>query len=46
MKVLMLGSKEINTINDLDIYDTYKDPYLSEKEREEKLLEAYSWPMG
>ena len=32
-KVLMLGSKEIDTINNADIYDTYKDLYLSEKER-------------
>ena len=37
-KVLMLGSKDIDTINNSDIYDTYKDLYLSEKEREEKLL--------
>ena len=37
--VLMLGSKEIHTINNADIYDTYKDLYLSEKEREEKLLQ-------
>ena len=29
--VLMLGSKEIGTINDPDIYDTYKDLYLSGK---------------
>ena len=39
-KVLMLGSKEIDTINNSDIYDTYNDLYLSEKEREKKLLEA------
>ena len=37
-KVLMLGSKEIDTINNSDLYDTYKDLYLSEKEREKKLL--------
>ena len=37
-KVLMLGSKDIDTINNSDIYDTYKDLYLSEKKREEKLL--------
>ena len=30
-KVLMLGSKEIDTINNSDIYDTYKEIYLSEK---------------
>ena len=28
-KVLILGSKEIDTINNSDIYDTYKDLYLS-----------------
>ena len=32
-KVLVLGSKEMDTINKGDIYDTYKDLYLSEKER-------------
>ena len=30
-KALMLVSKEIGTINDSDIYDTYKDLYLSGK---------------
>ena len=39
-KVLMLGSTDTDTINNLDIYDTYKDLYLSEKEREEKLLQG------
>ena len=39
-KELMLGSKEIETINNSDIYDTYKDLYLSKKEREEKLLQG------
>ena len=39
-KVLMLGSKEIDTINNSDIYDTYKDLHLSEKEGEEKLLQG------
>ena len=39
-KVLMLGSKEIDTINNSDIYDTSKDLYLSEKEREKKLLQG------
>ena len=39
-KVLLLGSKEIDTINNSDIYDTYKDLYLSKKEREEKLLQG------
>ena len=37
-KVLMLHSKDINTVNNSDIYDNYKDLYLREKEREEKLL--------
>ena len=36
----MLGSKEIYTINNSYIYDTYKDLYLSEKEREERLLQG------
>ena len=39
-KVLMLGSKEIDTINNSNIYDTYKDLYLSKKEGEEKLLQG------
>ena len=39
-KVLMLGSKDIDTINNSDIYDTYKDLYLREKEREKKLLQG------
>ena len=39
-KVLMLGSKHISLINKSDIYDTCKNLYLSEKEREEKLLQA------
>ena len=38
-KVLMLGSKEIDTINNSDIYDTYRNLYLSEKEHEKKLLQ-------
>ena len=39
-KVLVLGSKDIVTINNSDIYDTHKDLYLSKKEREEKLLQG------
>ena len=39
-KVLMLGSKEMDTINNADIYGTYKDLYFSEKESEEKLLQG------
>ena len=37
-KVLELGSKDIDTIDNSDAYDTYKDLYMSEKEREERLL--------
>ena len=36
----MLGSKDIDTIKNTDIYDTYKDLYLSKKGREEKLLQC------
>ena len=39
-KVLMLGSKEIDTINNSDIYDTYKGLYLSKRERKKKLLQG------
>ena len=39
-KVLMLGSTDIDTINNSDIYDTYKNLYLGEKDREEKLLQG------
>ena len=39
-KVLMLGSKDIDTINNSDIHDTYKGLYLSEKEREERLVKG------
>ena len=38
-KVLKLGSKDIDTIDNSDFYDTYKDIYMSEKEREERLLQ-------
>ena len=36
----MLGSKDIDTINNSDIHDTYKGLYLSEKEREENLVKG------
>ena len=39
-KVLMIGSKDIDTISNLNVYDTYNDLYLSETEREEKLLQG------
>ena len=37
-KVFVFGSKDVDTINNSDIYDTYKDLCLSEKEGEEGLL--------
>ena len=39
-KELILGSTEIDTINNSDIYDTYKDLYLSKNERKERLLQG------
>ena len=39
-KKLTLGSTEIDTINNSDIYDTYKELYLSKKERQEGLLQG------
>ena len=36
----MLCSKDIDTINNSDIYDAYKDLYLSKKEHEEKLFQG------
>ena len=38
--MLLRGSKEIDTINNSDIYDTYKDLHLNKKEREEKLIQG------
>ena len=38
--MLLLGSKDIDIINNSDIYDTYKDLYLNKKEREERLLQG------
>ena len=42
----MLGSKDMDVINNSNIYDTYKDLYLSEKEREEKLLQGIQLTNG
>ena len=42
----MLGSKDTDTINNSDIYDTYKDLYLSEKEREERPLQGIQSASG
>ena len=39
-KELLLGLKNIVTINNSDIYDTYKELYLGEKEREDRLFEG------
>ena len=41
----MLGSKDINTINNSDIYDTYKNLYLSKKNLKRSYFKAYSQPM-
>ena len=38
--VIMLASKDIHKINNSDIYDMYKELYLSEKEREENLVQG------
>ena len=38
--MLRFGSKEIDVINNSCIYDAYKDLYLSEKERDESLLQG------
>ena len=39
-KLLILGSKDIDTINNSNIYDKYNDLYLSQKELEGKLLQG------
>ena len=39
-KLLILGSKDIDTINNSNIYDKYKDLYMSQKELEGKLLQG------
>ena len=39
-KMLILSSNQSDTINDSDIYDTYKNLYLEEKECEENLPEC------
>ena len=44
--VLMLGSRDIDTISNSDINDTYKDLYLSKKEREKKLLQGIQLAYG
>ena len=36
--MLLLGSNETDAINNSDIYVTYREFYLGEKEREEKLV--------
>ena len=37
----MLGSKGIDIVNNSDICDTYKDLFLSEKEREKNYFKEY-----
>ena len=41
-KLLMLSSKEIDTINNRDICDTYKNLYLSEKSVKRSYSKVYS----
>ena len=36
----MPGSKDIDTINNSDVYNTYKDLYVNQKELKEKLLQG------
>ena len=45
-KDLILGLEAIDTINNSDIYDTYKDLFLSEKERKDKILQGIQSPNG
>ena len=40
--MLIPGSNEIHTIKNVHIYDTYKDLYLNEKEREQKAVLEYT----
>ena len=42
----MLSSKDIDMTNNSDIYDTYNDLYLSEKEREKKLFQGIQTANG
>ena len=44
--MISLGLQDIDTINNSDIYDTYKDLYLSGKELEEKLLQGIQLANG
>ena len=44
--MFILGSTEIDTINNSDIYDTYEDLYLSEKEREDRIFQGIHWVNG
>ena len=39
-KLLLIQSIQMDTINNPDFNDTYKDLYLSEKQHEEKLLQG------
>ena len=45
-KLLMLGLKEIDTINNADIYDAYKDLYLSEKNVQRSCFKINEWFKG
>ena len=43
---MVLGSKEVDTINNSDIYVTYKALYLSKNNMERSYFKAYSGPMS
>ena len=45
-KVLKLGSKDIDTIDNSDFYDMYKNLYMSEKNVKRGCFKADSWLMG
>ena len=45
-KVMVLGSKKVDTVNNSDIYVTYKALYLSKKNMERSYFKAYSGPMS
>jgi len=45
-KVLSLGSKDLETVNNSCIFDTYKDLYLPKHEREDRFLQGIQGAQG
>ena len=45
-KVLSLGSKDLETIDNTDIFDTYRDLYLSKNQRGDRLLQGIQGAKG